>query len=146
MDSATNTEIINDLGYSTQDVKIPTESQLSQLTASLNRQFLTEEMKTLYTALFLADGTATQQSYTALSTKISTLAQTFEIAVKPTANNASIIQAIDVLTKGLEDYSLPPTKITQFKKLKNRLLELQTTPTVPWESFASELPQRLKFN
>jgi len=83
-----NTGIISTINANHSEKKIPTEAQLSQISAAVNGSFLIDEIKTLYTALYLSDTSQSQVSYQQLNSKLQTIAQNFDLKVA-NGNNAS---------------------------------------------------------
>lgn len=140
-----NTGIISTISANHSEKKIPTEAQLSQVSAAVNGSFLIDEVKVLYTALYLNDTTQSQVSYQQLNSKLQTIAQNFDLKIANGNNASELSQSITSLISWLNNYHLPPTKITQLKKLKNRLNKLKNQPTEDWETFNTHLPANLKF-
>lgn len=131
------------LDYQSDEKYIPTEDQLSQISAALNGKFLLNDMSQLYTAkLNLDESTLTQISYL-LESKLKNIAKIYTISLP--SENMSLIQLIDEVIKGLNNYHLPPSKITQLKTLKNWLIFLVDQPLEDWDSFKTQLPRHLIF-
>lgn len=61
LQSGSVTDINNQINYEQDQKKIPTETQLSQITASLNRQFLISDFKALYNAQINNDANSITQ-------------------------------------------------------------------------------------
>ena len=140
-----NTGIISSISNTPWEKKIPTESQLSHISAALNGNFLANEIETLYIALYTNNTTQSQLSYQQLNSKLQSIAQNFSLTI-PNGNNAGeLSQSITSLISWLNTYHLPPTKITQLKKLRNWLNRLKNQPTEDLETFKSHLPANLKF-
>lgn len=140
-----NTGIISTINANHSEKKIPTEGQLSHISAAVNGNFLTDEIKTLYVALYLSDTSQSQLSYQQLNSKLQTIAKNFDLKIANGNNASELSQSVTSLISWLNNYHLPPSKITQLKKLKNRLNKLKNQPTEDWETFNTHLPANLKF-
>lgn len=140
-----NTGIIATLSNAQSEKKVPTEAQLSHISAALNGSFLTDEISTLYTALYTSDSVQTQRSYELINQKLQTIGQNFAISVTKGDSAWELAESVSNLISGLNTYHLPPAKMTQLKKLRNWLNKLKNQPTESWESLRGHLPAHLQF-
>ena len=140
-----NTGIIATISDTQSSKKVPTEAQMSHISAALSSSFLADEVKVLYVALYSQDAAQVERSYVRFNSKIQAIAQNFTLPV-PTGKTASeLSQSAESLLSGLNSYHIPPTKMVQLKKLRNWFNKLKTQPTESWEDFSQHIPTNLKF-
>ena len=140
-----NTGIIATISDTQSNKKVPTEAQMSHISAALSSSFLADEVKVLYVALYSQDATQVERSYMRFNSKIQAIAQNFALPV-PTGKTASeLSQSAESLLSGLNSYHIPPTKMVQLRKLRNWFNKLKTQPTESWEDFSQHIPTNLKF-
>ncbi len=75
------TKISQELEYQTDQKKVPTEAQLSQITAALNKGFLLSDMKALYEAKLSGDNGKISNAYRLIASRIGSIAQAYEIKI-----------------------------------------------------------------
>lgn len=73
------TKISQEIEYQTDQKKVPTEAQLSQITAALNKGFLLSDMKALYEAKLSGDNGKVSNAYRLIASRIGSIAQAYEI-------------------------------------------------------------------
>ena len=140
-----NTGIIATISDTQSSKKVPTEAQMSHISAALSSSFLADEVKVLYVALYSQDTAQVERSYVRFNSKIQAIAQNFALPV-PTGKTASeLSQSAASLLSGLNSYHIPPTKMVQLRKLRNWFNKLKTQPTESWEDFSQHIPTNLKF-
>ena len=144
-DGVVNSGIIATISDAQSRKKVPTEAQLSHISAALSSSFLADEVKVLYVALYSQDAAQVERSYVRFNSKIQAIAQNFALPV-PTGKTASeLSQSAESLLSGLNSYHIPPTKMVQLRKLRNWFNKLKTQPTESWEDFSQHIPTNLKF-
>ena len=140
-----NTGIIATISDTQSNKKVPTEAQMSHISAALSSSFLADEVKVLYGALYSQDAAQVERSYMRFNSKIQAIAYNFALPV-PTGKTASeLSQSAESLLSGLNSYHIPPTKMVQLRKLRNWFNKLKTQPTESWEDFSQHIPTNLKF-
>ena len=140
-----NTGIIATISDTQSNKKVPTEAQMSHISAALSSSFLADEVKVLYGALYSQDAAQVERSYMRFNSKIQAIAHNFALPV-PTGKTASeLSQSAESLLSGLNSYHIPPTKMVQLRKLRNWFNKLKTQPTESWEDFSQHIPTNLKF-
>lgn len=140
-----NTGIIATISDTQSNKKVPTEAQMSHISAALSSSFLADEVKVLYVALYSQDAAQVERSYVRFNSKIQAIAQNFALPV-PTGKTASeLSQSAESLLSGLNSYHIPPAKMVQLRKLRNWFNKLKTQPTESWEDFSQHIPTNLKF-
>lgn len=136
-------KISQELEYSSSQKKVPSEAQLSQITAALNKGFLLSDMKTLYEAKLSGNNEEVANAYRLLSSRLQSIAQNYEIKL---SNPENLSQATEELIKGLENYHLPPAKINQLTTLKNWVTFFNNFEDKgSWDAFSKQLPKELTF-
>ena len=136
-------KISQELEYPSSQKKVPSEAQLSQITAALNKGFLLSDMKTLYEAKLSGNNEEVANAYRLLSSRLQSIAQNYEIKL---SNPENLSQATDELIKGLENYHLPPAKVGQLTTLKNWITFFNNFETKGnWDAFSKQLPKELMF-
>ena len=140
-----NTGIIATISDTQSNKKVPTEAQMSHISAALSSSFLADEVKVLYGALYSQDAAQVERSYMRFNSKIQAIAHNFALPV-PTGKTASeLSQSAESLLSGLNSYHIPPAKMVQLRKLRNWFNKLKTQPTESWEDFSQHIPTNLKF-
>ena len=140
-----NTGIIATISDTQSNKKVPTEAQMSHISAALSSSFLADEVKILYGALYSQDAAQVERSYMRFNSKIQAIAHNFALPV-PTGKTASeLSQSAESLLSGLNSYHIPPTKMVQLRKLRNWFNKLKAQPTESWEDFSQHIPTNLKF-
>ena len=134
------------LAYQSDEKKIPTEAQLSQITAALNKTFLLTDIQNLYTAKLENNTEAIQSAYRIIAWRIKSIGDSYSIEIKVDTNPETLIAEIQKLQKGLEAYHLPPSKNQQIEVIKNWLIHLKSfTPDQPREEYKQHLSKNLQF-
>ena len=137
------TKISQEIEYQTDQKKVPTEAQLSQITAALNKGFLLSDMKTLYEAKLSGNNEEVANAYRLLSSRLQSIAQNYEIKL---SNPENLSQTTDELIKGLDNYHLPPAKVGQLTTLKNWITFFNNFESKGnWDEFSKQLPKELMF-
>lgn len=136
------------LDYQSDKKLIPSEDQLSQISAALNKQFLLSDISQLFLALKEKKPELKQKSYLILSEKVKSIGRSYNIILHEGNSSIEVKNNIDQLIKGLTNYHLPPNKLNQLSILKNWInyLEKDQNLTQEWETLIEQLPQHLKFN
>ena len=138
--------INNDLSYSTDDKIIPTENQLSQITAALNSSFLLWDVKNLYLAKQNWDSAAITSAYRTILWRVKAVGDACEVSVSLDATASSILSQIDKVAEGMNKYHFPPTKKNQLSTLKNWISYVEgNSLDQDWDEFVGQLPGNLKF-
>ena len=138
--------ITNDLSYSADEKIIPTEAQLSQVTAALNSSFLLWDVKALYLAKQSWDSAAITNAYKTILWRVKAVGDACNISIAMDATASSILAQIDKAEAGMNNYYFPPTKKNQLKTLKNWISYINENElNQSWEEFSSQLPWNLKF-
>ena len=136
-------KISQELEYSSSQKKVPSEAQLSQITAALNKGFLLSDMKTLYEAKLSGNNEEVANAYRLLSSRLQSIAQNYEIKL---SNPENLSQATKELIKGLDNYHLPPAKVGQLTTLKNWITFFDNFESKGnWDEFSKQLPKELMF-
>ena len=136
-------KISQELEYPSSQKKVPSEAQLSQITAALNKGFLLSDMKTLYEAKLSGNNEEVANAYRLLSSRLQSIAQNYEIKL---SNPENLSQATDELIKGLDNYHLPPAKVGQLTTLKNWITFFNNFESKGnWDAFSKQLPKELMF-
>jgi hypothetical protein len=136
-------KISQELEYPSSQKKVPSEAQLSQITAALNKGFLLSDMKTLYEAKLSGNNEEAANAYRLLSSRLQSIAQNYEIKL---SNPENLSQATDELIKGLDNYHLPPAKVGQLTTLKNWITFFNNFEDKGnWDAFSKQLPKELMF-
>lgn len=118
---------------------MPSEEQISQLTAALNKQFLLSDISMWYDAHYSQNQDIINSSTFLILSRLQSIADRYELPSISTT--LSVEQAIDQLLKGLEGYHIPPSKLQQLKTLKERALFLnKNILDTDWENFKTQLP------
>lgn len=139
------TALVASLDYQTDQKKVPSEEQISQLTAALNKQFLLSDISMWYDAHYSQNQDIINSSTFLILSRLQSIADRYELPSISTT--LSVEQAIDQLLKGLEGYHIPPSKLQQLKTLKERALFLnKNSLDTDWENFKTQLPWQLIFN
>ena len=140
------TKISQEIEYQTDQKKVPTEAQLSQITAALNKGFLLSDMKALYEAKLSGDDGKVSNAYRLIASRIGSIAQTYEIKTTAWSEPNQLLSMIDEVKKGLENYHLPPAKIGQLTTLKNWITFFNNFEDKgSWDAFSKQLPKELMF-
>lgn len=139
-----NKELLNSIQHE-EDKKIPTEDQLSLISAALSSSFLKEDMQNRYLALYNDDQASSEHSIRLLSLKLQNIGKSFGIEIKQSTSPSELWESINHLLTELGSYHLPPSKLGQLKKLKNWINFLRQTPKQNWEEFSITMPSNLKF-
>ena len=107
------------LNYLGDNKKIPTEDQLSTISAALNPGFLYDEMREIYSAYHLDLGSAVQTAVLQkFSSKLLWIAKTFGVEIWTiNLSFAEMERALQTLSTGLDAYHLPPSKTDQIDLL-----------------------------
>ena len=138
--------INNDLSYNTDEKLIPTENQLSQITAALNSSFLLWDVKNLYIAKQNWDSAAVTSAYRTILWRVKAVGDACEVTVSLDATSSSILAQIDKVAEGMNKYHFPPTKKNQLNTLKNWISYVEgNSLTQDWDVFVNQLPGNLKF-
>ena len=138
--------INNDLSYNTDEKIIPTENQLSQITAALNSSFLLWDVKNLYLAKQIWDTEAITAAYRTILWRVKAVWDACEVSVSLNATASSILTQIDNVIEWMNKYHFPPTKKNQLVTLKNWINYIEGNDlSQNWDEFASQLPWNLKF-
>ena len=136
-------KISQELEYPSSQKKVPSEAQLSQITAALNKGFLLSDMKTLYEAKLSGNNEEVANAYRLLSSRLQSIAQNYEIKL---SNPENLSQATDELIKELDNYHLPPAKVGQLTTLKNWITFFNNFESKGnWDAFSKQLPKELMF-
>lgn len=136
----------SELAYRSDAKKVPTEVQLGQITAALNRTFLLSDFQDLYIAKQGNDIEAINNAYRTLSWRIKSIGDSYNINIKIGTTSDIIISELQKLKKGLEEYHIPPTKLQQLDIMKDRVIHMQSfVPTELWEDYKQHLPVHLQF-
>ena len=145
--SGVDKESINsDLSYSTDEKIIPTENQLSQITAALNSSFLLWDVKELYIAKHSWDSSAITAAYRTILWRVKAVWDACWVTVSLDASASSILAQIAKVEEGMDKYHFPPTKKNQLITLKNWISYIEgNTLSQNWEEFSAQLPGNLKF-
>lgn len=135
-----------ELEYHSDEKKIPTETQLSQITAALNKTFLLTDIQNLYIAKLDNNTEAIQNAYRAIAWRIKSIWDSYNIEIKVDTNPDILIAEIQKLKKGLEAYHIPPSKNQQIEVIKNWLVHIKSfTPDKPREEYKQHLSKNLQF-
>lgn len=138
--------ISSELAYENDDKKIPTENQLSQITAALNASFLLDDIELIYQAKLLWDDQKLESAYKNIAWRIKSVGDTYAIELAKEIPQESLLAELSKLEKGLDVYHLPPAKIQQLSILRNWIKHFQHfTPTQEREVYKKELPKELRF-
>lgn len=127
---------------------IPSEEQISHISAALNKQFLLSDLKQLFLANQTENNELKNQTYFVLNEKIKSIGNKFSVNLSEGNTTEGIKKNIDQLIKGLSNYHLPPNKLSQLTILKSWITYLEKTEnlTGDWESLMQKTPQYLQFN
>lgn len=140
------TKISQEIEYQTDQKKVPTEAQLSQITAALNKGFLLSDMRALYEAKLSGDDGKVSNAYRLITSRIGSIAQAYEIKITAWSEQNQLLSMIDEVKKGLENYHLPPAKIGQLTTLKNWITFFNNFEDKgSWDAFSKQLPKELMF-
>ena len=138
--------ITSDLSYNTDEKLIPTETQLSQITAALNSSFLLWDVKSLYLAKQSWDSAAITSAYRTILWRVKAVGDACWITVSLDANASSILAQIAKVEEGMDKYHFPPTKKNQLITLKNWISYIEgNSLSQNWDEFSTQLPGNLKF-
>lgn len=138
--------IKSDLSYNVDEKIIPTEAQLSQITAALNSSFLLWDVKELYLAKQASNSEAITNAYRTILWRVKAVGDACNITVSLDATSSSVLAQIDKVVQGMDKYHFPPTKEKQIKTLKNWISYIEwNTLNQSWEEFSAQLPSNLKF-
>ncbi|RAL56767.1 hypothetical protein BSK20_00645 [SR1 bacterium human oral taxon HOT-345] len=145
--SGNQESITSDLAYQSDEKSIPTETQLSQITAALNPNFILGDIQLLYTAKLGENSEAIQGAYRTLLWRLKSIGDAYSIQIKTdTPTSSNFLSELKKLQQGLNKYHLPPAKIQQLEVLKNWAIHLQNlVPTEDWEVYKKTLPANLQF-
>ena len=145
--SGNQESITSDLAYQSDEKSIPTETQLSQITAALNPNFILWDIQLLYTAKLGENSEAIQGAYRTLLWRLKSIGDAYSIQIKTdTPTSSNFLSELKKLQQGLSKYHLPPAKIQQLEVLKNWAIHLQNlVPTEDWEVYKKTLPANLQF-
>ncbi|MDR0651598.1 MAG: hypothetical protein LBG59_09755 [Candidatus Peribacteria bacterium] len=134
--------------------KLPSPDQDNILKNSLNSFFLMNNLEKIYIALLENDTEKAEGNIKDLSTKINTLAKTFEEDNQSEATLKSIKTFALALQASLaKTYYIAPSYLTQLEKIANRCDYLATLSSDPqtadeaqtqWEIFTASLPEPLQ--
>jgi len=139
-------DISNDLAYNADEKIVPTESQLSQITAALNSSFLMGDMKELYLAKKSWESEKIIAAYRNILWRIKAVADACNVNISLDANAKSILAQIDSIKEGMWKYHFPPAKDAQLSTLKNWINYIENNSlTEEWDIFSSTLPSNLRF-
>lgn len=143
-------EIKEHLEYVQDEKKVPTEAQLSYISAMLNRTFLLDDMEKIYRASFSQDEGALKNITQQFFNKLNGFAQEFDLSL---SKSSSI--TLSTLAKSLaslydqlqENYYLPSAKIQQLQILVAWMNYFSSNSLDrSWEDFSLQLPVQLQFN
>ncbi|MFC2696206.1 MAG: hypothetical protein ACFN4U_04145 [Candidatus Absconditicoccaceae bacterium] len=145
--SGNQESITSDLAYQSDEKSIPTETQLSQITAALNPNFILGDIQLLYTAKLGENSEAIQGAYRTLLWRLKSIGDAYSIQIKTdTPTSSNFLSELKKLQQGLNKYHLPPAKVQQLEVLKNWAIHLQNlVPTEDWEVYKKTLPANLQF-
>ncbi len=140
-------EIASAFAYQADQKKVPTEKQLSQITAALNAGFLLSDMEAIYQAKLDADSEALASAYRNLGWRLKSLGDTLEVEIDVNGASASkLLSQLEKLQRGFQNYHFPTSKVQQLDILKNWLKHFESfSPREDWESYKTSLPANLKF-
>lgn len=134
------------LDYVSPEKKVPTEQQISQISAALNGDFLLATMQAIYTAQQDEDTEKLDNELRMLSWKLISIGEQYKIKLSQGADSQSIIAMVTELEKGLEQFYLPPNKREQLAVLKNWMLFFKKPlPGLERNAFVQDLPVNLHF-
>ena len=138
--------ISNDLAYNADEKIVPTENQLSQITAALNSSFLMWDVKDLYLAKESWDSNKIASAYRNILWRVKAVADVCNVNISLDPSAKSVLAQIDLVINWMKHYHFPPTKETQLNTLKNWINYVENTPiTESREIFESQLPSNLRF-
>lgn len=136
----------SELAYRSDEKKVPTETQLGQITAALNKAFLLSDIQDLYIAKQENDIEAIHNAYRTLSWRVKSIGDSYNINIEISITPDIIISELQKLKKGLEEYHLPPAKLQQLDVMKNRLIHMQSfVPAESWTDYKQHIPVHLQF-
>ena len=139
-------EIASAFAYQADQKKIPTEKQLSQITAALNAGFLFSDMQAIYQAKLDDDAEALANAYRNLGWRLKSLGDSVEVIIDINASSSRFIPQLEKIQSGFQNYHFPSSKIQQLDILKNWLKLFEAlAPKEDWESYKTSLPANLKF-
>lgn len=139
-------EIASAFAYQADQKKIPTEKQLSQITAALNAGFLFSDMQAIYQAKLDDDAEALANAYRNLGWRLKSLGDSVEVVIDINASSSKFIPQLEKIQSGFQNYHFPSSKIQQLDILKNWLKLFEAlAPKEDWESYKTSLPANLKF-
>lgn len=138
--------VSSDLAYSADEKIVPTENQLSQITAALNSSFLLWDVKELYLAKQSWSADKVAAAYRNILWRIKAVGDVCDVKVALEATPDSIITQIDSVIHGMEKYHFPPAKEAQLTTLKSWISYIESN-SLPQsrEDFEAQLPEYLKF-
>lgn len=146
LDSENQAEISSGLDYQKDEKKVPTEKQLSQITAALNGSFLLADMQLLYQAKQGENPQALEAAYRNIAWRLKSIGDTYKLQIELAQNEAGLLKELAALQKGLNAYHLPPQKMEQLKVLENWIKVFQAgIGDEDWNSYRTALPQNLQF-
>lgn len=146
LDSENQAEISSGLDHQKDSKKVPTEKQLSQITAALNGSFLLADMQLLYQAKQGENPQALEAAYRNIAWRLKSIGDTYKLEIELAQNEAGLLKELASLQKGLNAYHLPPQKMQQLKVLENWIKVFQAgIGDEEWNSYRTALPQNLKF-
>lgn len=139
-------EIASAFAYQADQKKIPTEKQLSQITAALNAGFLFSDMQAIYQAKLDDDAEALANAYRNLGWRLKSLGDSVEVVIDINTSSSKFIPQLEKIQSGFQNYHFPSSKIQQLDILKNWLKLFEAlAPKEDWESYKTSLPANLKF-
>ena len=139
-------EIASAFTYQADQKKIPTEKQLSQITAALNAGFLFSDMQAIYQAKLDDDAEALANAYRNLGWRLKSLGDSVEVIIDINGSSSRFIPQLEKIQSGFQNYHFPSSKIQQLDILKNWLKLFESlAPKEDWESYKTSLPANLKF-
>ena len=138
--------ISSDLAYNADEKVVPTENQLSQITAALNSSFLMWDVKELYLAKESWDSNKIASAYRNILWRVKAVADVCNVDISLDPSAKSVLTQIDLVVNWMKHYYFPPTKETQLNTLKNWINYIENTPIAESrEIFESQLPSNLRF-
>lgn len=146
IDEETKWGIMEAISYEEDDVKVPTEAQLSKITAALNKWFLLSDMESLYNAKYDGDNDAIAAAYRNLSQRIKSVWEACNVSVAIETSPSRILAQIDQVQAGLANYYFPPARAEQLQVIRNWIQTMEKlVPSESWEIYVTHLPSNLIF-
>lgn len=139
-------EIASAFAYQADQKKVPTEKQLSQITAALNAGFLLSDMEAIYQAKLDADSEALASAYRNLGWRLKSLGDVVGVEIDVNGSAPQLLSQLEKIQSGFQNYHFPSSKVQQLDILKNWLKHFESfSPREDWESYKNSLPSSLKF-